>query len=300
MATTETKPSKSKEPETAGRWDRFADPDARGALPFVGIVVTLVVWFWATHPVDGSIGPVPVEGSIGPVVIDLSTAFPTEPGDALAHFSPVAAFPALYELLTSPAFFTEHVLASMVRFGGAFALCLAVGIPLGIALGYFDTAERLSSVSFQFLRMVSPIAWFPVALMVFESGGHAAPIFIIFMGGVWPLMYNTAHGIQTIDKDWLKVADSLGGGTRRKIQKVVIPGVVPEMLSGLRLSIGWMWILLVPAEFLGVSSGMGYFILNARQQFSYADVPAVMIIIGIIGYFLDLGVRKLQARWSWQ
>ena len=135
---------------------------------------------------------------------------------------------------------------------------------------------------------------------VFESGGHAAPIFIMFMGGVWPLVFNTAHGINTIDENWIKVADSLGGTTRSKIQKVVIPGVVPDMLSGLRLSIGWLWILLVPAEYLGVNSGMGYFILNARQQFSYAEIPAVMLVIGAIGFTLDLVVRKLQARWSWQ
>jgi NitT/TauT family transport system permease protein len=266
MATKEKKQSSSE----GENW-LDAEPDARGLLPFIGIAATLLVWYAVTYFSTG----------------------------VLANFAPQEAFRALADLLTNGEFYTQHVRASMTRFVGALALSLAVGLPLGVLVGYFDAAERLSSVSFQFLRMISPVAWFPIALLTFESGGHAAPVFIMFMGGVWPLVFNTAHGINSLDDDWLKVADSLGGTTRTKIRKVVVPGVVPDMLSGLRLSIGWLWILLVPAEYLGVNSGMGYFILNARQSFSYAEIPAVMLVIGAIGFALDLGVRKLQARWSW-
>lgn len=266
MATKEKKPSSSE------AWDRFSDPEARGVLPLAGVVATLLAWW---------------------LVTTLSTG-------VLSNFAPAPSFQALYDMLTSAEFYSTHVYSSMVRFTGAFVLSVAVGLPLGVALGYFDFVERLSSVSFQFIRMISPVAWFPVALMVFESGGHAAPIFIMFMGGVWPLMFNTAHGINTIDENWLQVAFSLGGDTRRVIQKVVIPGVVPDMLSGLRLSIGWMWILLVPAELLGVNSGLGYAVLDARYEFDYAQIPAIMIVIGFIGYWLDYGVRKMQQRWSWR
>jgi len=265
MATKEKKQSSSE-----GWID--SEPEARGLLPFVGVAVTLLVWYAITYFSSG----------------------------VLASFAPTEAFPALVELLTNGEFYAQHVRASMTRFTAALALSLVVGLPLGVLVGYFDVAERLSSVSFQFLRMISPVAWFPIALLVFESGGHAAPVFIMFMGGVWPLVFNTAHGIETLDDNWLKVADSLGGTTRTKIREVVVPGVVPDMLSGLRLSIGWLWILLVPAEYLGVNSGMGYFILNARQQFSYAEIPAVMLVIGAIGFTLDIGVRKLQARWGWR
>ena len=267
MATKEKKQSSS---ESGGWLD--AEPEASGLVPLAGVALTLFVWYTITY---------------------LSTG-------VLANFAPQEAFAALADLLTNTGFYTQHVRASMTRFAGALTLSLVVGLPLGVLVGYFDVAERLSSVPFQFLRMISPVAWFPVALLVFESGGHAAPVFIMFMGGVWPLVFNTAHGIKTLDDNWLKVADSLGGTTRTKIRKVVIPGVVPDMLSGLRLSIGWLWILLVPAEFLGVNSGMGYFILNARQQFSYAEIPAVMIVIGAIGFTLDLTVRKLQSRWNWR
>lgn len=268
MATREARQSSSED----ARWRRFADPDSRGVLPFVGIVTALAVWY---------------------VVTSLATG-------VLSNFAPQHAFPALADLVTSQEFYARHVYSSMFRFTGALVLCLGVGLPLGVAIGYFHRAERTTSVVFQFLRMISPVAWFPVALLVFTSGGHAAPIFVMFMAGVWPLMFNTAHGINTIDRDWLKVAFSLGGDTRRTIQKVVIPGVLPDMLSGLRLSIGILWIMLVPAEILGVNSGLGYFVLNARYEFNYADIPAVMMVIGFIGYWLDLGVRKLQKRWSWQ
>lgn len=264
--------TKDRRPSSSEAWDRVRDADTRGLLPFAGIALALALWWLVTYLSSG----------------------------VLANFAPADAFATLYDLLASPEFYGKHLAASMIRFTGAFVLSVAVGLPLGVALGYFDAADRLSSVTFQYLRMVSPVAWFPVALLVFEAGGHAAPIFIMFMGGVWPLMYNTAHGIDTIDRDWLRVAFSLGGDTRRVIQKVVLPGVVPDMLSGLRLSIGWMWILLVPAEMLGVNSGLGYTVLDARYQFDYAKVPAVMLVIGFIGYWLDYAVRRLQNRWSWQ
>ncbi len=264
--------TKGKRRSSSDAWDRLSNSDTRDLLPFAGIVVALALWWLVTNFSTGVLG----------------------------NFAPANSFAALQQLLTSQEFYADHVRASMIRFTGAFVLSVAVGLPLGVALGYFDVAERLSSVTFQFLRMVSPVAWFPVALLVFESGGHAAPIFIMFMGGVWPLMYNTAHGINTIDQNWLQVAFSLGGDTRRVIQKVVLPGVVPDMLTGLRLSIGWMWILLVPAELLGVNSGLGYTVLDARFQFDYAKIPAVMMVIGFIGYWLDYTVRKMQSRWSWQ
>ncbi|MFW5929304.1 MAG: ABC transporter permease [Halobacteriota archaeon] len=265
MATREQRRSSSE------RLRDLSAEDGRSLLPFAGVAVGLAVWWLVTY---------------------LSTG-------VLANFAPSHSFATLADLLVTPEFYFEDVGASLVRFGGAFVLSVAVGLPVGVALGYFDVADRLSSVTFQFLRMVSPVAWFPVALLVFESGGHAAPIFIMFMGGVWPLMYNTAHGIHTIDTDWLRVAFSLGGDNRRVIRHVVLPGVVPDVLSGLRLSIGWMWILLVPAELLGVNSGLGYTVLDARYQFDYAVIPAVMLVIGFIGYWLDWSVRRLQARWSW-
>ena len=243
--------------------------EAGRVLPVAGLLVGLAVWWTVTTLGDG----------------------------VVSRFAPPAAGAVLVDLLRSPEFY-GHVRVSVVRFGAALALCLAVGLPTGIVVGYFDAAERAATVLFQFLRMISPLAWFPVAIVVLGVGTRSA-VFVMFMAGVWPVVLNTAHGIATIDDDWLTVGESLGGDTRALLRRVVVPAVVPDMLTGLRLSIGILWIILVPAEMLGVNSGLGYLILDARDRFAYAEIPAIMLVIGFVGFWLDLSVRRLHARWNW-
>ena len=258
MATNEPNRYSSELPTEAGR-----------ALPVVGLLVGLAVWWTVTVVGDG----------------------------VVSRFAPPAAGAVLVELLRSPEFY-GHVRVSLVRFGAALLLCLAVGLPTGVVVGYFDTAERASTVLFQFLRMISPLAWFPVAIIVLGVGTRSA-VFVMFMAGVWPVVLNTAHGVATLDDDWITVGESLGGDTRALLRRVVVPAVVPDMLTGLRLSIGILWIILVPAEMLGVNSGLGYLILDARDRFAYAEIPAIMLAIGFVGFWLDLSVRRLHARWNW-
>jgi NitT/TauT family transport system permease protein len=243
--------------------------EAGRALPVAGLLVGLAVWWTVTAVSTGIV----------------------------SRFAPPAAGAVLVDLLRSPEFY-GHVQVSVLRFGAALALCLAVGLPTGVVVGYFDAAERASTVLFQFLRMISPLAWFPVAIIVLGVGTRSA-VFVMFMAGVWPVVLNTAHGIATIDDDWITVGESLGGDTRALLRRVVVPAVVPDMLTGLRLSIGILWIILVPAEMLGVNSGLGYLILDARDRFAYAEIPAIMLVIGFVGFWLDLSVRRLHARWNW-
>ena len=96
--------------------------------------------------------------------------------------------------------------------------------------------------------------------------GTQSAVFVMFMAGLWPIVLNTAHGIATIDDDWLTVGESLGGDTRALLRRVVVPAVIPDMLTGIRLSIGILWIILVPAEMLGVNTGLGYLILDAGDR----------------------------------
>lgn len=238
-------------------------------LPVIGLFVALVVWYLATTVSDG----------------------------VIQNFHPAASFEALIGLLADPSFY-NHIWISLYRFGLALAISLAVGLPVGILVGFFSSAERATTALFQFMRMISPLAWFPIAIIVFGVGTGAA-VFVMVMAGLWPIILNTAHGISSIEEDWKTVARSLGGNTPRVLRYVVIPGARPEMLTGVRLSVGILWIILVPAEMLGVNSGLGYYVLDARDRFAYAEIPAVMLIIGVIGYFLDLVLRALLARWSW-
>ncbi|ERG98044.1 MAG: ABC-type nitrate/sulfonate/bicarbonate transport system, permease component [Haloquadratum sp. J07HQX50] len=259
MATEETRRYSSELGEEAGR-----------LLPVAGLLLGLAIWYLVTTYSSG----------------------------VITNFHPVDSFVVLGELVTTPSFY-NHVLVSIMRFAIALTLCVSIGIPLGILVGFFDAAERATTVLFQFMRMISPLAWFPIAIIVFGVGTGSA-VFVMFMAGIWPILLNTAHGIATIDEDWLTVAESLGGDTRQIIRRIIAPAIVPDMLTGLRLSVGILWIILVPAEMLGVNTGLGYYVLDARDRFAYAEIPAVMIIIGFIGYWLDLAIRKLHARRTWQ
>jgi NitT/TauT family transport system permease protein len=243
--------------------------DAGRLLPVVGLLGGLAVW-WAVTALGSGI---------------------------ITNFAPTAAFAVLTELVTSTAFY-GHVLVSVYRFAVALGLCLIVGLPVGVLVGYFETAERATTVLFQFMRMISPLAWFPIAIIIFGVGTQSA-VFVMFVAGLWPIVLNTAHGIATIDDDWITVGESLGGDTRALLRRVVVPAVIPDMLTGIRLSIGILWIILVPAEMLGVNTGLGYLILDARDRFAYAEIPAIMLVIGFIGFWLDLSVRRLHARWNW-
>jgi len=249
------------------RYDSDLVGDAGRLLPVVGLLGGLAVW-WAVTALGSGI---------------------------ITNFAPAAAFAVLIELVTSTAFY-GHVFVSVYRFAVALGLCLIVGLPVGVLVGYFETAERATTVLFQFMRMISPLAWFPIAIIVFGVGTRSA-VFVMFVAGLWPIVLNTAHGIATIDDDWITVGESLGGDTRALLRRVVVPAVIPDMLTGIRLSIGILWIILVPAEMLGVNTGLGYLILDARDRFAYAEIPAIMLVIGFIG--LDLSVRRLHARWNW-
>lgn len=216
----------------------------------------------------------------------------------IRRFSPTASFQTLGELLSDTSFY-RHIYTSLYRLSIALMLCVGAGLPVGLLVGYFKWFEQSTILVFQFLRMISPLAWFPIALILFGVGSYSA-IFVMVMAGVWPMVLNTAHGVMTIQQEWLEVGRSLGGNTPGLLRKIVIPAVVPDILNGLRLSIGITWIILVPAEMLGVNSGLGYYILDARDRFAYSEIPAVIIVIGCIGFLLDFVVRKLQSRWNWQ
>ncbi len=243
--------------------------DAGRLLPALGLLGALAVW-WAV------------------------TAFGS---GVITNFAPASTAAVLAELVVSPGFY-DHVFVSIYRFAVALVLCLTVGLPVGVVVGYFGAAERATTVLFQFMRMISPLAWFPIAIIVFGVGTRSA-VFVMFMAGLWPIVLNTAHGVATINEDWITVGESLGGDTRALLRRVVVPAVIPDMLTGIRLSIGILWIILVPAEMLGVNTGLGYLILDARDRFAYAEIPAIMLVIGFIGYWLDLSVRRLHDRRNW-
>lgn len=212
------------------------------------------------------------------------------------RFSPLTALPTLVDLALAPDLWI-HIYASLKRVLVGLAIALLVGVPLGLLVGASKLAEAATTPAFQFLRMISPLSWMPVAVMVFGVGD--APIFFLLsFAALWPILLNTAAGVRQLDPQWLLVARSLSATGYETLTRVILPGVFGHVLTGLRLAIGITWIVLVPCEMLGVQSGLGYFILDTRDRLAYPELMATVIAIGIIGYLLDLAARGIVARYA--
>lgn len=146
--------------------------------------------------------------------------------------------------------------------------------------------DASTSLSFQFLRMISPLSWMPIAVMIWGVGD--APIyFLLSFAGIWPIALNTAAGVRALDPRWLMLARSFSATPAELLWRVVLPGILGHVLTGVRLAIGVLWIVLVPCEMLGVSAGLGYFILDTRDRLAYSELMAMILLIGVFGYLLD-------------
>ncbi|MDF3812826.1 ABC transporter permease [Rhodopseudomonas sp. BAL398] len=214
-----------------------------------------------------------------------------------AGFAPVPTFLRLWQMLISDEA-VEMALPSLARIGGGLAWAIALGVPFGILIGRFRAVREASSVPFQFLRMISPLAWMPIAVMAFSTW-NGAIVFLIGVAAVWPILFSTAHGFRRIDPAWFKVARNLGARPWHMLFTIIVPAIAQDALSGIRLAVGVAWIVLVPAEFLGVTSGLGYSINDARDSLEYDRLGATVVIIGVIGFALDFICERAVRRASW-
>ena len=214
-----------------------------------------------------------------------------------ADFAPEPTIKALSELVTSGSL-VENSLPSLKRIFMGIMIALAIGIPLGVAIGRFSMLSDSTHLPFQFLRMISPLAWMPIAVLVYPTWDSAI-IFLITMAAVWPLILSSAAGVKRIEPSWFTVARNLGASEFQIITKVILPAVLYDIVNGLRLAIGIAWVVIVPAEFLGVSSGLGYAINDARDTLEYDTLAAYVIAIGFIGYILDSSCGYLTKKINW-
>jgi NitT/TauT family transport system permease protein len=220
-------------------------------------------------------------------------------GAQFSHgFSPANTVRELVGFLTGGAFL-HNAVPSLFRVGVGLAIAAAIGIPLGILVGYFGRLNLLTNTVFQFIRMTSPLAWMPVAVILFGVGSRPV-YFLIAVAAVWPIVINTAHGVRSVNPVWVRVVRMLGGNQVAVLRRAIVPAIIPDMITGLRISIGISWIILVPAEMLGVSSGLGYYILDTRDRFNYGELMAVILVVGFLGSVSDSLVRFVQRRLSWR
>lgn len=209
--------------------------------------------------------------------------------------APAPALGSLKVLLSEKQLWA-HIAASLWRVFVGLLLALLIGVPLGFLLGLSPKAEQTSGPAFQFLRMISPLSWMPVVVMLFGIGN--APIFFLLtFAAVWPIILNTASGVKNINRQWLELGRSLSATKSEMLFKIMLPAVTGDILNGLRLAIGIVWVVLVPCEMLGVNEGLGYFILDTRDRLAYSELMAAIVLIGLIGWTLDSSARRLGRRW---
>ena len=214
-----------------------------------------------------------------------------------AAFGPIPtllAFPDLWETST----IQDALAASGYRLGSGLLIAILLGIPVGILVGHIKKFRDMSNSPFQFLRMISPLAWMPLAVIVFSTWNQSI-IFLIAIASVWPIVYSTSAGLAKVDPAWFKVARNLGAKPSQMLTKIILPAISFDIFTGVRLSLGVAWIVLVPAEYLGVTSGLGYSIEDARETLSYDHLTAIVLVIGAVGYLLDSACVVLIKKFSW-
>ena len=217
---------------------------------------------------------------------------------SFAAFGLIPTLEAIPELLAAGKLQAASA-ASGYRLGLGLLIAIVIGVPIGIVMGRVKWFQEYSNSAFQFLRMISPLSWMPLAVLVFATW-NGSIIFLIAIASVWPVMFATAAGLAKIDPNWFKVARNLGATPLQMLSNVIMPAIAFDVFSGIRLALGVAWIVLVPAEYLGVTSGLGYAIEDARETLTYNHLTALVLTIGVIGYVLDSILVVLINRYSWQ
>ncbi len=215
-------------------------------------------------------------------------------------FLPLPALDALL-LMVTEADFWNSVIASLRRVLIGISIAFIIGFPFGLLIGFYSKLRIITYPPVQFLRMISPLSWMPIALLVFASF-ESAICFLITMATVWPIILNTMLGVRHVNPQWIKMAQCQGANKHQLIFHIAVPASVPYILTSLRLALGVAWIVLVPAEFLGVSSGLGYMINDARDTMEYDRLMAIIIAIGILGFLLDWSIQLTRKwlNWFWR
>ena len=178
---------------------------------------------------------------------------------------------------------------SVFRVLSGFLLAAVVAIPLGFVIGMFPLFQQSLSPFIQMLKPVSPLAWMPLALYTIEDSGRSA-IFVIFICAIWPMLINTAFGVSAVRKEWVNVARTLEVSNLRTAFKVILPAAAPTILTGMRISIGIAWLVIVAAEMLVGGTGIGYFVWNEWNNLSITGVISAIFFIGIVGMLLDMAL----------
>ena len=192
-----------------------------------------------------------------------------------------------------------NVLASLQRVGIGFGLAAVVGIPLGFLIGRFRFLSDMLAPIISLLRPVSPLAWLPIGLLVFKAANPAA-IWVIFISSVWPMIINTAVGVSRIPQDYLNVAKVLDLSEWKVFTKILFPSVLPYMMTGVRLSMGVAWLVIVAAEMLTGGVGLGFWVWDEWNNLNVEHIIIAIFIVGIVGLLLEQLLLLVARRFNYE
>jgi len=192
-----------------------------------------------------------------------------------------------------------NILNSLQRVGIGFGMAALIGIPLGFMIGRFDFLSRMLSPIISLLRPVSPLAWLPIGLLVFKAANPAA-IWVIFISSIWPMIINTAVGVQRIPSDYLNVARVLNLSEWKVLTKILFPAVLPYMLTGVRLSIGVAWLVIVAAEMLTGGVGLGFWVWDEWNNLNVEHIIIAIFVVGVVGLLLEQALILIAKRFSYE
>ena len=182
---------------------------------------------------------------------------------------------------------------SLARVAAGFSLAVIVALPFGFLIGMFPLLYRAFDPFIQILKPISPLAWMPIALYTLKDA-NVSGVFVIFICSVWPMLINTAFGVAGVRREWLNVARTLEVRPLRKAFQVILPAAAPTILTGMRISMGIAWLVIVAAEMLVGGTGIGYFVWNEGNNLALPSMLFAIFLIGLIGMLLDLSFARLQ------
>jgi NitT/TauT family transport system permease protein len=256
-----------KEIQTTRTWEKLLWPTVAAALLFA-------IWYYSVLLTGTKVFPSP--GSVWSGVLELSR---------------------------------KHVLwadigDSLRRVALGFGSAALIGIPMGLCLGWFPSLHQVVNPVLQLLRPISPIAWIPVAIILFGIGDRAA-VFLIFLSAFFPIVVACVSGVSNVQTVFRRVGRNFGLSPRELLARVVFPAALPQILIGLRIALGISWLVVVAAEMIAVDSGLGYLVIDSRNSGKRYDlVVAAMLMIGLIGLALDMLMRRLETmrsvRWGYR
>ncbi|WP_448211513.1 ABC transporter permease [Colwellia sp. MEBiC06753] len=295
----------------------------RFLLPVVGIVIFLLLWSFAASNIDTSLGKFPGPSAVYSQMGNLYQEHKAEREKETAFYQRQQArneqrlaadpnYQAKIRSYTGKETFLDQIATSLITVMSGFILAALIAIPLGIAVGLSHSLNTAINPIIQIFKPVSPLAWLPLVTMV-VSAVYVTPdpllaksfvnsMITVTLCCIWPMVINTAVGVSAINEDWVNVSRVLRLPSLVHVQKIVLPAAVPAIFTGMRLSLGIAWMVLIAAEMLAQNPGLGKFVWDEFQNGSSQSLSRIMtavIVIGFIGFALDKSMLQLQRLLSW-